>query len=319
MALDIETPSEVMYGCLKKFGGIKNNELARVLFTQSFTYGGAPIISRLDDRTFLSRTITRAAPGYFPEKAFKPFPECAKTIYSKLTSRYPGLEGKQNIISYFTGEARERMSDCLRELDLNDLLYRNIVDRINQMDHIGISDKAALTILPFIATGALGDSSRALEITQEYIQSFASNNLETEIVRTGEISRNNGTRAQSSLCLCRLIDGKLRMPVYPLNDGEEGTEIGSLASSIGAINDVGPGVSRRHVQIIRKGDGFWYAQGLGSTNGTTVIRADDGAEEVVELPRRQRTSGEKPPSIRIYANDILRLASSTYFAVLEIV
>ncbi|MBR0403982.1 MAG: FHA domain-containing protein [Eggerthellaceae bacterium] len=319
MAFDIETPSEVMFGSLKKFGGIKNNELARILFTQTFTYGGVPIISRLDDRPFVSRTIARAAPGDFPEMAFRPFPESTQAVYSKLASRYPRLEGKQTIISYFTGEACDEMSECLRELGLNDILYRNIVGRVSQMEHVGISDKAVLTMLPFIATGALGDPSRASKITQEYIRRISADNLETEVVKTGVVLKGNDVEAKSSLGLCRLIDGKMRMPAYPLSTDEEGTEIGSLASSAGAINDVGPGVSRRHVRIFRASDGFWYAQGMGSTNGTIVVHANDGSEETVELPRSHRAPGEEPPAIRIYAHDTLRLASSTYFAVLEIV
>ena len=187
------------------------------------------------------------------------------------------------------------------------------------MEQVGISDKAVLVILPFIVTGALGDPSRASAITQEYVRCIASDNLETTIVKTSEMPRYVSEETPASLSLCRLIDGKLRMPIYPLSDNTAGTEIGSLASSEGAINDVGAGVSRKHVRIFRGHDGFWYAQGMGSTNGTTVIRADGGVEEPIELPRRKRAPGEEPPTVRIYANDTLRLASSTDFAVLETV
>jgi hypothetical protein len=319
MVLDIETPSEVMYSCLKQFGGIKNVELANTLFSKTFMYGGVPIVERLGERTLVSRTIARAAPGDFPEGAFRPFHESAQIVYSRIASRYPGAHGREKILGYFTGEACDRMGDCLQNLGLNDMLYRNMTDRLSQLDLVSIGDKLMLLVMQFIATGALGNPSRAAKLTQEYVRMISVANFATDVVREGEPLPEHAEQLGVRLGLCRLIDGKMRMPAYVLNATEEGTEIGALSTEEGAINDVGPGVSRRHLRVFRGADGCWYAQGLGSTNGSTVIRADDESQEVIEPPRSERTSGEDAPCVQIFANDTLCLAGRTQFAVLEIV
>ncbi len=319
MALDIETPSEVMYSCLKQFGGIKNATLASILFSERFSYGGAPIVDRLGERTLVSRTIVRAAPGDFPERAFRPFIESAQTVYSKLVSKYPGPSGKQKIIEYFTGEACDKMSDCLVHLSLNGALYRNLVKKLSEMDLMSQGDKAMLLVLQFIATGALGNPSRVSKIAQGYARSVGSASFATTVVNEGDFLAAQEDQPIMRLGLCRLIDGKMCMPAYVLDMGEKGTEIGSLSTAEGAIVDVGPGVSRRHLRIFYGEDGCWYAQGLGSTNGTTVVRAVDNLEEVIEAPRSERSTNAEAPCVQIFANDILRLAGRTQFVVLEIV
>lgn len=318
MPIDFKTPTEVMYGCLKQFGGIRNNELARILFSHSFVYGGVPLVDRLGERTFVSRIVSRAAPGDFPEGAFRPFSESAQKIYSILASKYPGLAGKQKIIEYFVGEGCQRMCDCLQELGLNDILYQNLVERLYAMDQIGVGDKAMLIILQFIATGTLGNPSRASKITQDYARRTTSTNFTTDIVHDSSPAPEVLHETDVCLGLCRIVDGRMRMPAYILNASEEGTEIGSLSTAENAINDVGPGVSRRHLRVFRDETGYWYAQGLGSTNGSVVIRADSNIEEPIELPRSERDPQEEAPCVQLFANDTLRLAGTTLFAVLEI-
>ena len=319
MALEILTPSEVMYICMKKFGGIANNDLARIVFSPTFTYGGVPIVNRLDERTFLSRVVVRATPGDFPEGAFRSLPECAQDVYSQLVKRYPKAEGKRSIISYFEEEGCDRMSNCLCSIGLNDALYRNMVSRIDQMGEVSLGDKAVLMILLFIATGALGNPSRASRITLDYARRITSDSFTTEVVTPEEAPVQRTMDTGIRLGLCRLINGKMRMPAYTLSTDEEGTEIGSLATAEGAINDVGPGVSRRHLRIFRADDGCWYAEGLDSTNGTYVLHADSDDEEPIELPKYMRSANDGSSSVRLFANDTLRLAGNTYFAVLEIV
>lgn len=319
MPLDTETPSSVMYGCLKQFASIKNNELARVLFSETFIYGGKPLVDRLGERTLLSRTIVRAAPGDFSERAFAPFTESAQTVCALMSVKHPGATGKNEIISYLSGEACETMCASLRSLGLNDTLYRNITSRVSQMELSNLTDKATLLVLQFICTGCLGDPSRATEITQDFSRRILSAaSFRTDVAREGEGYPVTTQALNTRFGLCRIIDGKIRMPTYPLNIGPEGTEIGSLATAAHAINDVDRTVSRRHLLIYRDEDGRWWARGLGSTNGTVVIRGDSKEEQVVEAPRGKREPNSQPVPVQLFASDTLRLADTTEFMILEI-
>lgn len=318
MPLEAETPSSVMYGCLKQFASIKNNELARILFAETFIYGGKPLVDRLGERTFLSRTVVRSKPGDFSERAFSPFTESAQTVVALMSVKYPGLSGKHVIIDYLSGEACEAMCASLRALGLNDTLYRNITSRVKQMELSNLADKATLLALQFITTGCLGDPTRATEITQEFSRHILNSSFRTAIAQEGDPISLAASTQDSHFGLCRIVNGKIRMPTYPLRTDSEGTEIGSLTTAPGAINDVGRTVSRRHLLIFRDESGRWWAQGLGSTNGTVVIRGDSKEEQVIEAPRSQREPNAKPEPVQLFPSDTIRLADTTEFMVLEI-
>ncbi len=319
MPNEVETPSSVMYGCMKQFASIKNNELARTLFSDSFNYGGAPMKDRLGERTLLSRTVVRAAPGDFPESAFSDFPGSAISICANILAKYPNPEGKGQVVDYFAGEACNAMCAALQGFGLNDTLYRNMCTHLEQMNLPNESDKATLLILLFISAGCLGDPACAAEITQQFSRRIASSGFRTSIARDDDLSRTVGSpETDSRIGLCRIVGGKLRMPAYLLSTDPEGTEIGSLSTAKGAINDVDATVSKRHVRIFRDADGHWYAEGLGSTNGTTVIRGETKWEEVVEPPRSRRQSNAPAMAVPIFPSDTLCLANSTRFLVLEI-
>lgn len=323
MLSDSDTPSTVMYTCMKQFGGIKNYELARIVFSDSFSYGGTPIVDRISNRSFLSRMVIRSMPGDFPERAFKPFAVSAQTVYSRLTAKHSGAQGKAEIADYFSGEACEKMRLSLADAGLNELIYRNLAKRLKKMETISISDKAMLLVMLFISTGALGDPARASALVQERMRQIAeSDAIRTEVVTSEFIPTEQTIVEHTRMGLCRIEDGKMRMPAYTLSLEDEGTEIGLLTTSEHSINDVGSGVSRRHLRIFMNDEGRWFAQGLGSTNGTTVIRGDTGEEEPVELPRRKRmalgTDQQDSPCVELFANDILCLAKHTQFVVLEL-
>lgn len=318
MPIDIETPSSIMYSCMKQFGGIKNSELARMLFSESFQYGGSAIVSRLNERTLLSRTIVHAAPGDFYESAFADFPGNAQTICSMIMARYGGQEGKEKIVAYFANDACELMCESLQAFGLNDVLYRNITSRVCQMELSNTADKATLLILQFIATGCLGNPARAAEITQEFSRRIINSSFSTSIAQEGTSPAPLQDESTTKLGLCRIIDGRLRMPAHTLSTLPNGTEIGSLSTSDSAINDVDETVSRRHLRVYRGSDGQWYAIGLGSTNGTSVIRGDTKQTNVIEPPRSVRTPDYVAQPVPIFPSDTLCLAGNTQFMVLEL-
>ena len=86
--------------------------------------------------------------------------------------------------------------------------------------------------------------------------------------------------------------------------------------SFAGINNVGVGVSHRHLRISYIGD-TWYATGLGSTNGSSLI-TEDGSVEVIEPPRGARTEGETRNMVPIENGDVLTLGNTTKFLVLRV-
>ena len=318
MASDFETPSSIMDSCMKQFGGITNSELARILSSDTFMYGGAPLVSRLNERTLLSRTIVHASPGDFYERAFDDFPQSAQTICSIISKKHEGISGKARIIGYFADDACELMCDALKQAGLNDILYRNITSRVCQMELSSAADKATLLILQFIVSGSLGDPARAAEITQDFSRRIINSSFSTNIAQEGSLTVPEIEEQDVRLGLCRVIGGKLRMPAHSLSILPEGTEIGSLATSDASINDVDETVSRHHLRVFRDENGQWYAIGLKSTNGTYVIRGDSRLSMEIEPPNNERTADWKPTPVPIYPSDILCLGSNTRFMVLEL-
>lgn len=78
-----------------------------------------------------------------------------------------------------------------------------------------------------------------------------------------------------------------------------GSIIGALALEDGAVTDVGLDVSAKHLRIFAENNA-WYAQDLGSTNGTHLIRTADNSELDISsrrtrpaVPRRHPAPGSQ--------------------------
>lgn len=77
-------------------------------------------------------------------------------------------------------------------------------------------------------------------------------------------------------------------------------------------------VSRRHLRVWAE-DGRWWAQGLGSTNGSTLISGDTRETRVIEPARVDRERGADYPPVEILNSDTLCLGATTQFLVMQMV
>ena len=75
----------------------------------------------------------------------------------------------------------------------------------------------------------------------------------------------------------------------------------------------GASPSRHHLRIWREG-GRWYCEGLGSTNGTTIVSVDKRVR-VVEPPARERPRDWTPEPCEIFSADLICLGAHTCFRV----
>lgn len=317
------TPSYVMYADLKRFGRVSNYEAARLLLSGECRDGErlSPR-DRIEDRTFLSRRVVNAAPGELPPDFFEDAGRAAQSLVSLMLSRRPqGAESRASIERHYAGEAPEAMCRALRDHGIDANVYRNLVARVSARDDLAGAQRTALLLTLFLVMGCRSDPGEAVARTED----FVSRNLLSG-ARTAETSpggRGQDDRAASGaggtgLGLMRLFpDGSLRAVVYRLSEAEGGTVVGSLACEPGSITDVDADVSRRHLRIVCE-NGRWYAEGLGSTNGTAILAPGSDTPEPLEEPRSRRADGVAPARRRIRHGDVLLLGATTRFLVVRL-
>lgn len=316
------SPSSVMFAELKKLG-LSNRDAAAILLDTGRVFGDSTLKDRIDSRTRLSRDIVHVPPGEVPRSLFKDFSQSAQLIYGRCVAylRKNGTSNAQaEIAECFSGHAADAMQAALREYHLDENVYRNALVRIAKLELRNETDRGVLYLLLFIVTGSTGNPAEGAR----FVEQFSSDNVGLSF-RTTEADVNLDALSDESdeedylLGLARIVGGRLKgaNAFYRLSPTEQGTEIGALSGSDGAITDVDEDVSRRHARIFKKGT-HWYIVGLKSTNGTTVISGADKLEHVVEPPKRDRQRGYEPEPFEIFPTDTICLGASTRFMVMPV-
>lgn len=314
MDADAQTPSSYLFADFKGFGGISNGDLARMLLSDRRVAGGLSPRDRVGERTFLSREVVHARPGHLPEAMFAPFPASARAVCERLVARLgPGAPAA--IERHVAEEAAPGFRAALRAWGANDTLYANALARVRSMPVQSDRGRSVALLVLYLATACLGDSARAVQIVKRFAAEALGSALRTRAADVGEAPAT--WPGHATLALVRVVDGRLEGGFHPLRADAAGTVIGSLAPDPGAIVDVGPDVSGRHLRIWREGD-RWLAEGLGSTFGTVLVPGDGGPERVVEPPSATRGPSRATEPVEVLPGDTLRLAAGTEFLVLEV-
>ena len=316
----IETPSSYMFSDLRKFGRLTNRDAAQELLSATVTYGGKAPRMRITDRTFLSRQIVHALPGQTHPELFADFFQSSQTLTSRIIANRPNpVTAREEVRDHYCGEAALGMQQVLRDFDLDDTLYANAISRIAAAKFRTESDRTVLYVMLFLATGCLADPQRAVSIVERFVEYKLAMDIGTVEMDVGAEyeDRPGSERDEVVLGLLRISGDTARPPIHPLATTDEGTLVGSLADGESVINDVDVDVSRRHLRIWRDG-ARWYAQGLGSTNGTILIPGDGTDPVVIEPPRAKRAHDGSYPPVEISNSDVLCLGATTRFLVMRI-
>lgn len=304
-----ETPSAVMYALLKTLK-ISNKEAASILLSDNISMGGQTPRERINERTYMSR-IAHAEPGELPRSYFADFNLSAQTLTSRILKNKNNPITVEDLLAFLKDEAAPQMKESCAAFGLDAALFNNVIEKTYNAEDLSDIDKASMLMLALITTGCIGDTAFTAEEVERFSKSIASRGFRTDIADVDEFELREEPQ-EVKLGLVRVIDGALDLNnIHTLNTGEEGTTIGSLSTDKFSINDVGPLVSKKHLKVYRDESGAWYAVGLDSTNGTTLIKGSDKAEVVIEEPRAQRKSASKP--VEIKAGDALHLAGTTVF------
>ena len=314
------TPSYVMFSDLKRFGHISHYEAARVLLSDAAPEGGevAPR-NRIEDRTYLSRQVVNAAPGQLQPAFFGDFCRSAQTLLARMLPQHGGdAAARDAVLSHYAKDACERMQEALTSCGIDANIYANLVRRVMGRDDLSQGQRLVLVTTLFLVMGCLSDPSAAVSCARGFLDRHLIARAHTEETtfcprpaapgRTGRAARMGLMRV--------FADSSVRDVVYPLRGGEEGTVIGALSCDEGSVTDVDGDVSARHL-LISSSEGAWYATGLGSTNGTVVLRPGADEPEVIEPPR-SASSGRAPRRCRIEQGDLLCLGATTRFLVVRL-
>lgn len=315
----MDTPSCALFGGLKGLGRITNAQAAHILLKQDMTYGGKPISERLAVPSFLSREIVHARPDTLPEAIFAPFDQSARQVLDiALANRGSDTKTLAKLTKTYLERYVPLMQEALEGIGADSMLFKNGVERVGCARCDSPKDRLYVHLVLYIATGCLGDPARAVEYTESFVSDQMLSTLSTVENSVGTFfSSQSRPSGDVHLGLLRVIGSSARPPLRPLADSVSGTVIGSLASDATAITDVDSDVSREHLRIW-KSDGRWYAQGLGSTNGSSLISGADRSEHIIELPRARRTSAAPPAPVEIRNGDTLCLGATTRFLVIRI-
>lgn len=317
----MDTPSYVMYLDLKNFGHISNRDAALTLVSSRTPYGGKSMQARIiDDRSFLSRDVVRAQPGRLSLEQFADLPQASLTLGERILRRL-GSDAQARLAfeDHYRGPAAEEMRESLSSFGLNETLYVNALNKISAGSYLSPRTKGNLLFMLFLITGCLGDPRVSVQMVDEFAHHSLSQGLYTTKTSYGkEFPPFAHSQEEDRLGLLRFVDGAAAGSIRPLSTAPEGTVIGALATGPEDINDVGLDVSRRHLRVWRAPDGNWYAQGLGSTNGTVLVSGDTRETGVIEPPRSQRAAGQEYPPVCIHGSDTLCLGASTKFLVMRV-
>lgn len=316
-----ETPCSVLYDDLKSFGGIKQLDAARALVSTASATGAMLLEKAASNRSYLTRYIVHRVPDRCPPELYGDLALTSLKLTTVIVNKLGGdLEARRQIFEHYRGQAVRDMATVLDAFGLDGNLYRNAARRIEIADEYDMREKSTLLAMLFIATGALGDPTRAAQIVETYCADKMGGHFGTTETTVGS---RFGTRAATehlpvgipSLGLLRMDGDRIDMHVYLLSRAPQGTVVGSLPKTNPSITDVGADASREHLRIWLEG-GHWYVQGLGSTNGTVLEPGTGGERIVVEPPKSARKSTETFPPVEIHNSDRLQLGLYTTFLVI---
>ena len=158
MALSIplfqgETPSSVMFDDLRTFGGISNQDAARVLLSARVTAGRRAPRDLAESRSRLSREVVHVVPSKVNPGNYADFHSSTLTISSMLVNHIGGAGAHRAIVEHYAGVAAEKMCAVLEAYGMDPNVYRNECDRLVRARLRMEKDRHVLLVMLFCIAG----------------------------------------------------------------------------------------------------------------------------------------------------------------------
>lgn len=314
------TPCSALFDLMKRGGGISYKELASLLLSGRPLSDGKSPLSRVNDRTWVSRFIVHAPMGSLQDKYFCDFGISAVRVIARLKSSDGRAFTSEQVLDLICGEQGRAMEQALKANQQDTSLYRNVLMRLSEGNGYTLDERVEVAMVLLVTAGCTGSVHRAVERALDYSQSIHGSRLNTppsEAIQEahGIAQGFAGERVPHALQLLRIEDGFVSGVPHMIEPTQEGVVIGALALEDGAITDVGPAVSGRHARVCFDGK-RWLVEGLGSRNGTVVIDGVTRERTVVEPPHDEHEEDIVSEPVELHPGDELELGEDTTFVVL---
>lgn len=318
------TPCYVLFSMMKRRGGISYKVLASLILSGKPLSDGRSPASRINDRSWVSRFIVHAPAGSLQDRYFADFTVSALRVVARLKSRDGRNLASQQILDLICKESAPTMCEALTRCHQNTAIYENTLKRLEHESGFTVDERAEIAMVLFIAVGCTADVRRAVACALGFSESVHGSGMATPLITPSKASLLENAAPlptpQPTLGLMRVVDGYMSGAPYWLSPDLDEIMIGALALEDNAIHDVGSDVSGQHLKLFHDDAGIWYAEDLGSRNGTKLISGADGSTTTLRIPRGEsngKGAGEVVNPIALKPGDELILGSDTHFVVLE--
>lgn len=317
MARSISTPLGALFSILKRTGRISYKDLAALILSEKPMAGGVSPISRVNDRTWISRYLVHAPVESVKSDYFISCEKCAMRIVSRLKKHM----GNGEIMAMVAGPAGREMVDALTHCEQNAAPYLNMLARLDKEDEFRTEERVEIAMVLFVTAALSANVAEATTRALGFARKIHGSSVTTPLVtpRSREVG-NEGTREFAEepviLGLLRVIDGYVVGSPHWLDPSESGEiEVGAFATGKGSLSNVAADVSRHHARIWHDESGAWFVEGAGSKNGTVLISGADRSETVVEPPADEREGWESAP-VALKPGDELVFGKNTRYVVI---
>ena len=304
------TPCGALFDVMKKHANISYKELAGLILSNRPLSDGRSPISRVGDRTWISRFIVHAPAGSLQERYFCDYGVAALRVMARLRSRTNRPMRGRDVLIMLRDQGIPEMAAALSRIGEDASVLRNVFDRLVCGSGYSEDERADVAMVLFISAGCMGSARKAAAFALEYAQTSHGGRL---AATPAVMMRDDGAEdvreiepLPLSLGLLRVVDGYVKGSPHWVDPGSKEMEIGALALGDGDIADVGAGASAHHARLVREG-AAWFVRDLGSTNGTEIVSGATGERSVVHEGAMSRLS----------AGDRLVLGDDTVFIVIE--
>ena len=317
MARSISTPLGALFSILKRTGRISYKDLAALILSEKPMAGGVSPISRVNDRTWISRYLVHAPVESVKSDYFISCEKCAMRIVSRLKKHM----GNGEIMAMIAGPAGREMLDALTHCGQNIAPYINMLARLDKEDEFRTEERVEIAMVLFVAAALSVNVAEATSRALGFAEKIHGSSVTTPLVtpRSREVG-NERTREFAEepviLGLLRVMDGYVVGSPHWLDPSESGEiEVGAFATGKGSLSNVAADVSRRHARIWHDSTGTWFVEGAGSKNGTVLVSGVDRSETVVEPPADEREGWESTP-VALKPGDELVFGKNTRYVVI---
>ena len=284
-----ETPCSVLYNDIRSFGGLKHLEIARMLINGNSYLGSTLLEKCSSNRSYLTRYIVHREPDQCAPAIYSDFAVTTLNLSAAICSKLGGGESAyQAIAEHYRGPAANEMMSALASYKLDSRLYANALNHIDNFDGNAVREKSTLYLMLFTTAAGRSLAPSGVATVRSALRQQDRRALwhHRNYRRTWLYEQPGPSRAlsppTSSLLRTHADNCADSMQIHPHAIARH--DSGSLPKTSPNITDVGADASREHLRIWLEG-GHWYAQGLGSTNGTVLESGAGDGDIVIEPPR----------------------------------